>query len=652
MCGGDRDNRAGRRSVTRGPGSDNVAADIAGFRGDLLSAFAQQTTAADVLPQAYVAAARVRLLPMQLAEAVAPASRDADGPGGAVAALAVQIVGDQEGGTPNPLAPPEAPSVPGLSALETALGFSPPQAAGPADPLQFARGMVDPSSGALHLTYQDLSIPARGQPLALQRTFAPRQGFSSAMGAGWAFSYGMRLTYDSTGNPMIEESTGVTTHFAPWQTPSTYRAVDAPEQEVLTIAAGGSARRVMANGSSQQFDSQGRLVLLQDRAGDGLTLHYGRAGLASVEDAAGRSLRFTLDATGLISAVTDPTGATLHFKHDGAGNLVSVTTATGNTTHYTYSNPAPKSYDLPRMTSVTFPRGGKIGFSYDAGARVARIAGPGTLETTITYASEPGVVWTYFADATGARAEIDSLTQPATLACETGQSVTCPPDATVSLSSQTRDIDPSGRVTTLTSSPAVSILRDGEGHVTHNVTVHLPDLGQSGIDPATLQFSAFGHVYGANSGAISYNTLDDSASFNLGALSPTPPQLFPGGQVHVALVAAADAAGNHLAHPLAWSYTLDVPTSLPGSPQLLTTRGGDEPSFSPDGTRVVFVSSRQGGAHLWTIDAGDVGEHEGTARMLVSGAGTDADPAWSPDGSSIVLQFHAGRGHAPLAGAP
>src|SRR6185312_2918838 len=97
-----------------------------------------------------------------------------------------------------------------------------------------------------------------------------------------------------------------------------------------------------------------------------------------------------------------------------------------------------------------------------------------------------------------------------------------------------------------------------------------------------------------------------------------------------ALIAAADAAGNQLPHPIAWTYTLDIPNALPGGAQLLTTRGGDSPTFAPDATKVAFISNRSGAAHLWTIDAGDLGEKKGTARQIVSGAGVDAVPAWSP----------------------
>jgi Tol biopolymer transport system component len=69
---------------------------------------------------------------------------------------------------------------------------------------------------------------------------------------------------------------------------------------------------------------------------------------------------------------------------------------------------------------------------------------------------------------------------------------------------------------------------------------------------------------------------------------------------------------------------------------------GDDlmPDVSPDGTRIAFVSDRDGGYGIWTmaVDGSDL-------RMLVRDAGLNhAFPRFSPDGSRLVYELSAPDG--------
>lgn len=59
------------------------------------------------------------------------------------------------------------------------------------------------------------------------------------------------------------------------------------------------------------------------------------------------------------------------------------------------------------------------------------------------------------------------------------------------------------------------------------------------------------------------------------------------------------------------------------------TGGGSDPSFSPDGRRVVYVAPN--GRDLYKVSV-----HGGTARKLRTDSDPKSDPAFSPDGRSVI----------------
>ena len=85
-----------------------------------------------------------------------------------------------------------------------------------------------------------------------------------------------------------------------------------------------------------------------------------------------------------------------------------------------------------------------------------------------------------------------------------------------------------------------------------------------------------------------------------------------------------------------WKFDLKTPdgdSSGPGVPLIASTRSEMSPSFSPDGKRVAFASTRSGHWEIWscTADGRD-------CRQLSSlGPAYSRNPAWSPDGRWIAF---------------
>jgi hypothetical protein len=69
-----------------------------------------------------------------------------------------------------------------------------------------------------------------------------------------------------------------------------------------------------------------------------------------------------------------------------------------------------------------------------------------------------------------------------------------------------------------------------------------------------------------------------------------------------------------------------------GTPERLTTADGDDraATYSPDGTKLAFDSTRDGPTHVWVMDA------DGSRPVRMSNGGDDWGATWSPDGKWIA----------------
>lgn len=249
---------------------------------------------------------------------------------------------------------------------------------------------VDAPTGNFWHTFDDLSVPGRGIPLDLTRTYNSLSATADGpFGFGWSFPYDMSLSFPDATHAVVNQENGSQVTF----TEQSGGAYTAPPRVTATLVHNedGSWTFVRRHRDTFSFNGSGKLTQEKDLNGYVTALTYNGSGqLATVTDPAGRKLNFAYTGN-RITSVTDPMGRVVTYAYDGAGNLTDVTDVNGGNTHFTYDaehrmltmrmpNQAP---GVPGSTSATVTN------VYDGQGRVVEQTDQLGRTTKFSYSGEP-----------------------------------------------------------------------------------------------------------------------------------------------------------------------------------------------------------------------------------------------------------------------
>ncbi len=305
---------------------------------------------------------------------------------------------------------------------------------------------VNCATGVFWHQFTDFSIPGRGVPLDLTRTYVSSDAATNGpLGFGWTDSYNWSISFDSSGNATVTQDDGSTVEF----NPTGFGTYTAPPRVLASLVLNGDGSYTFtrfSNGIAYNFSSAGILQSEVDRNGYVTTLGYTGSQLTSVSDPAGRQLTFTYTGSN-ISTITDPLGRMMSYTYDASGNLISTTDPAGRTWKFTYD---PNHL----LLSMTDPIGGTTTNTYNTSNQVVSQANALGQTTTWAYSGDPvspGGGTTTITDPHGsvtvenyANLELQSVTTASGTTAAGTTSYTYDP-ATLGIATET---DPDGNVTT------------------------------------------------------------------------------------------------------------------------------------------------------------------------------------------------------------
>ncbi len=191
-----------------------------------------------------------------------------------------------------------------------------------AEPFYAFRGNVNVFNGNLLLSDTDVTLPGRGIPIVISRTYNLRSEDITAVGYGWRLNVNMGLTFTDKDIIKFTDADGTEKIFTRNLDGISYNA---PITVKMSLNALGDNTFVLEeqSGTKYHFNTQGKLDSITDTNNNTTVISYlGDGNIDKVTDASGRQITFSYSG-GKLYRITGSNITTVEYGYSG-NNLTAV----------------------------------------------------------------------------------------------------------------------------------------------------------------------------------------------------------------------------------------------------------------------------------------------------------------------------------------
>lgn len=236
------------------------------------------------------------------------------------------------------------------------------------------KAMINLWSGNLIVQHTDLTVPGRGLPVVIQRTYNSQSTRTGAFGKGWSSIIDTHLEFNGSSVTLVDAYGGEFVFTDPEADggDKVYKA-PAGRHSVFTKHADGTYTERKKNNSTYYFNGEGKLTKIRHRNINNYIdfTRNGSGKVTAITETSGRTTQIEY-SNGYVSRITDPQNRSITYDYTYDGDNSRLTAFLDQElflTDYEYNS-------NDQLSKVTNPRGNSISFTYDSNSHAAKVLDP------------------------------------------------------------------------------------------------------------------------------------------------------------------------------------------------------------------------------------------------------------------------------------